>query len=59
MTGDTMNIYKANVRVAKSGGIGTMMVWVQVNAQNPIAAKSLLEAQYGCGNVIHGPVLVR
>jgi len=59
MTGDMMNTYKANVRVAKSGGIGTIMVWVQVNAQNPIAARSLLEAQYGRGNVIHGPVLVR
>lgn len=54
-----MNTYKANVRVAKSGGIGTMMVWAQVTAQNTIAAKSLLEAQYGRGNVIHGPVLVR
>ena len=54
-----MNTYKANVRVAKSGGIGTMMVWVQVNAQNRIAAQSLLEAQYGRGNVVYGPTLAR
>ena len=54
-----MNTYKANVRVGRSGGIGTMMVWVQVNAQNTIAARSLLEAQYGRGNVVHGPTLVR
>ncbi len=54
-----MNTYKASVRVAQSGGIGTMTVWVQVNAQNRIAAQSLLEAQYGRGNVVHGPTLVR
>ena len=54
-----MNTYKANVRVARSGGIGTMMVWVQVNAQSTIAARSLLEAQFGRGNVVHGPTLVR
>jgi len=54
-----MNTYRANVRVAKSGGIGTMMVWVQVTAQNTIAAKSLLEAQYGRGNVSGVPTLVR
>jgi hypothetical protein len=34
-----------------------MVVWAYVNAQNPIAAKSLLEAQYGRGNVIGIPVL--
>jgi hypothetical protein len=54
-----MNTYRANVRVAKSGGIGTMMVWAHVTAQNTIAAKSLLEAQYGRGNVIGVPVLIR
>ena len=54
-----MNTYKANVRVAKSGGVGTMMVWVRVNAQNRIAAQCLLEAQYGSGNVVHGPTLAR
>ena len=54
-----MNTYKANVRVAKAGGIGTMMVWAHIDAANTIAAKSLLEAQYGRGNVIGVPVLVR
>ncbi len=53
-----MNTYRANVRVKKSSGIGTMMVWAQVTAQNTIAAKSLLEAQYGRGNVISLPVLI-
>lgn len=32
-----------------------MMVWAQVKAQNTIAAKSLLDAQYGRGNVIGVP----
>ena len=54
-----MNTYRANVRVAQSGGIGTMTVWVQVNAQNTMAAKSLLEAQYGRGSVVYGPTLVQ
>lgn len=54
-----MNTYRANVRVAKSGGIGTMMVWAHVKAQNTIAAKSLLEAQYGRGNVIGVPTLTK
>ena len=54
-----MNTYKANVRVAQSGGIGTIFVWVHVSAQNTIAAKSLLEAQYGRGSVVHGPTLLR
>jgi hypothetical protein len=54
-----MNTYRANVRVAKSGGIGTMIVCAHVQAQNTIAAKSLLEAQYGRGNVIGVPVLAR
>lgn len=52
-----MNTYKCSVRVAKSGGIGTMIVWAQVTAQNPIAAKSQLEALYGRGNVIGVPAL--
>jgi hypothetical protein len=54
-----MNTYRASVRVAKSGGIGTVMVWAHVKAQNTIAAKSLLEAQYGRGNVIGVPQQVR
>ena len=54
-----MNTYRVQVRVAKSGGIGTMMVWAQVKAQNTLAAKCLLEAQYGRGNVIGVPAVVR
>ena len=54
-----MNTYKASVRVAHSGGISRMVVWVHVNAQNRIAAQSLLEAQYGRGNVVIGPTLAR
>jgi hypothetical protein len=53
-----MNTYRCSVRVNKSGGIGTMVVWAQVTAQNPTDAKSLLEAQYGRGNVIGVPTLV-
>lgn len=54
-----MNTYRAQVRAAKSGGIGTMLFWAHVQAQNTIAAKSLLEAQYGRGNVVGVPVLIR
>lgn len=54
-----MNTYRCTVRFAKSGGIGTMVVWAQVTAQNPNDAKSLLEAQYGRGNVIGLPQLVQ
>lgn len=54
-----MNTYKANVRVTKAGGIGTMIVLAHVTAQNPLTARSLLEAQYGRGNVIGVPVLAR
>lgn len=54
-----MNTYKCTVRVAKSGGIGTMIVWAQVQAQGPNEAKLLLEAQYGRGAVIGIPRVVR
>lgn len=53
-----MRTYKATVRVTKSGGIGYMYVWAQVTAQNPIAAKLMLEAQYGRGNVLGTAVQV-
>ena len=53
-----MNTYKASVRVAQSGGIGKIVVWVHVNAQNRIAAQSLLEAQYGRGSIVYGPTQV-
>ena len=54
-----MNTYKCTVRVARAGGVGTMVVWTQVTAQNPINAKSQLEARYGRGNVIGVPTLVK
>lgn len=54
-----MNTYRCTVRVAKSGGTGTMVVWVEVSAQNPNNAKSQLEAQYGRGNVIGIPQQVK
>jgi hypothetical protein len=57
--GHVMNTYKSTVRVAKSGGIGTIVVWVHVAAQNIYNARSQLEAQYGRGNVISVPQLVR
>jgi hypothetical protein len=59
MSGDGMNTYKANVRVAKVGGVGTMIVMAHVTAQNPLAARLLLEAQYGHGNLIGVAVLVQ
>lgn len=54
-----MNTYKCTVRVAKSGGIGTMVVWTQVTTQNLIHAKSQLEAPYCRVNVIGVPTLVK
>jgi len=52
-----MKTYKATVRVRSGTGSGTMVVWAQIRADNPIAAKQLLEAQYGRGNVISVPTL--
>jgi len=51
-----MNIYayQATVRVPTAIG-GTMVVTTQVQAENEIAARLLLEAQYGSGNVLHLP----
>jgi hypothetical protein len=54
-----MNTYRCTVRVARSGGIVTMVVWAQVAAQNAINARSQLEAQYGRNNVIGVPLLVK
>ena len=54
-----MNTYRCTVRVAKSSAIGSMVVWAQVQAQNTIMAKYLLDAQYGRGNVIGVPQLVK
>ncbi len=54
-----MNTYQARVQVPSPLGHGKMVVWAHISAANTIAAKSLLEAQYGRGNVIGVPVLVR
>ena len=54
-----MNTYKVTVRVPSVTSSNTTVVWTQITAQNPIAAKSLLEAQYGSGNVIGVPTLVK
>jgi hypothetical protein len=55
-----MNIYtyQATVRVTSSIG-GTWVVTTQVQAENELAARFLLEAQYGSGNVIHLPQRVQ
>jgi hypothetical protein len=42
-----MNTYRVSVRGKNASGSGTKVVWAQIQASNPIAAKSLLEAQYG------------
>jgi hypothetical protein len=52
-----MNTYRATVRVPVPGSL-PRTVWAQTSANNPIDAKSLLEAQYGRGNVIGVPQLV-
>ncbi|MBK6862483.1 MAG: hypothetical protein IPG91_02415 [Ideonella sp.] len=54
-----MRTYKATVRVRSASGSGTMAVWAQTSASNPIEAKQLMEAQYGRGNVISIPTLVK
>ena len=53
-----MGTYKASVYVPSPTNSGKMVVLAHVSAQNPTAAKSLLEAQYGRGNVLGTPVLV-
>ena len=52
-----MNTYRASVRVesARGAGPGSTVVWAQIQAHNPIAARRPLEAQYGSGNVISVP----
>ena len=54
-----MNTYQVRVQVPSPSGHGKMVVWAHISAANTIAAKSLLVAQYGRGNVIGVPVLVR
>lgn len=50
----SMYTYQATVRVPTSVG-GTMVVTTQVQAENETAARLLLEAQYGQGNVLYLP----
>lgn len=50
-----MKTFEANVRVAKSGGVGTMIVPARVVAQSPNAARAQLEAMYGRGNLVSVP----
>ena len=55
-----MNIYKTTVRVpSPTTSSMKVTVWAQVYAMNPIDAKSMLEAQYGRGNVNGTPTLVK
>ena len=53
-----MKTYGARVRVPAPSGVGTMVTWTEVNADNPVAAKTLLVALYGRGNVVSVPILV-
>lgn len=53
-----MKTYGARVRVPNASGTGTLTEWAQVQANNPLAARNLLEALYGRGNVVSIPVLV-
>ena len=50
----SLSTYQATVRVTSSIG-GTLVVTTQVQAENEIAARWLLEAQYGQGNVLYLP----
>jgi hypothetical protein len=54
----SIHTYQAPVRVPTAGG-GTLVVTTQVQAENETAARLLLEAQYGYGNVLHLPQRVR
>lgn len=53
-----MKAFRAQVRVPAPNGVGTMVVWAEVHAANPIAARVLLFSMYGYGNVISVPVMV-
>lgn len=54
-----MNTYQARVQVPGAAGHWKMVVTVQVTAQNAIAARAIVDAQYGARNVVSMPVLVR
>lgn len=53
-----MKTYGTRVPVSSPSGAGTVVTWTEIKALSPIAARSLLEAQYGRGNVISIPTLV-
>jgi hypothetical protein len=50
--------YQATVRVPTAVG-GTWVITTQVQAENENAARLLLEAQYGYGNVLNLPQRVQ
>ncbi len=50
----TIYPYQATVRVPTAVG-GTWVITTQVQAESENAARLLLEAQYGSGNVLHLP----
>ena len=50
--------FKAQVRVPRAGGFGTIALWVTIAAQTQIAARSMLEAQYGKGSIVCQPAMV-
>jgi hypothetical protein len=54
-----MNTYKCCVQVAGPNSKSMLVVWTRVNADNSNAARLLLEAQYGRGNVIGVPTVVK
>jgi hypothetical protein len=54
-----MKTFKATVRVPSPSGYGVVTTWVQTQAANPIAAKSILEGQFGRGKVTSVPALVK
>jgi len=53
-----MKTYGARVRVPNASGTAMVSEWAQVQANSPIAARNLLVALYGRGNVVGVPVLV-
>ena len=59
MSGAAVNTYQARVQVPGAAGYTKMVVTVQVTAQNAIAARAMIDAQYGSSNVVGMPVLVR
>ena len=50
----SIHTYQATVRVTSSSG-GLLVFTTQVQAENELAARFLLEAQYGQGNVVYLP----